>query len=111
MEKPWEAHKSTAWVSLGRCETHIYSDISLDGQYHFHPRHLRPHIPEAPFDLAQAARCEAVKNHKAPAAPSAASTDGASAGAGAAADGEKGDSAPPPQKKARRDVDDCDGSQ
>ena len=66
MEKPWEAHKSSAWVSLGRCETRIYSDISLDGQYHFHPSHLRPHIPEAPFDLAQAARCEAVKNHQGP---------------------------------------------
>ena len=50
VEKPWEAHKSTAWVSLGRCETRIYSDISLDGQYHSHPRHLRPHIPEASID-------------------------------------------------------------
>ena len=59
-EKHVETHTSTAWVWLGDGSTLIRSDISQDGQEHIHPGHLRPHIPEAPFDLA--VRCEAVSN-------------------------------------------------
>ena len=40
--------------------TRILPDISLDCQQHGHPRHLAPHIPKTPFDLAL--RCEAVSN-------------------------------------------------
>ena len=56
-EKNLETYKSTAWVNLGSGTTDIRSDISEDGQDHYHPFHLGPHIPEAPFDLA--VRCEA----------------------------------------------------
>jgi hypothetical protein len=59
-EKNGETHKSTAHVSLGTGTTHFFPDISEDGQEHYHDRHLHPHIPEAPFDLAL--RCEAVSN-------------------------------------------------
>ena len=56
-EKHGETHKSTAWVRLDDGTTRISPDISQDGQQHYHSCHLRPHIPEAPFDLA--VRCEA----------------------------------------------------
>jgi hypothetical protein len=46
------------WLDCG--STFIGTDISQDGQEHYHPDHLGPHIPEAPFDLA--VRCEAVSN-------------------------------------------------
>jgi hypothetical protein len=59
-EKHGETYDSTAWVRLSDGTTRIYPDISEDGQEHRHYRHLRPHIPEAPFDLAL--RCEAVSN-------------------------------------------------
>ena len=59
-EKHWETYTSTAWVHLGDGLTRINPDISQDGQDHCHRVHLRPHIPEAPFDLA--VRCEAVSN-------------------------------------------------
>jgi hypothetical protein len=59
-EKDGETYKSTAWVSLGSGTTFILPDISQDGQHHCYGSHLRPHIPEAPFDLA--VRCEAVSN-------------------------------------------------
>ena len=59
-EKHGETHESTAEVWLNNGTTVIRSDISQDGQYHYHAGHLRPHIPEAPFDLAL--RCEAVSN-------------------------------------------------
>jgi hypothetical protein len=52
--------KSTSWVDLRNGSTRIRPDISQVGQDHDHPGHLRPHIPEAPFDLA--VRCEAVSN-------------------------------------------------
>ena len=52
--------KSTAGVYLGCGTTDIDTDISQDGQDHYHNGHLRPHIPAAPFDLA--VRCEAVSN-------------------------------------------------
>jgi hypothetical protein len=55
-----EMYDSTAWVRLGDGTTYMNTDISEDGQYHPHGGHLRPHIPEAPFDLA--VRCEAVSN-------------------------------------------------
>jgi hypothetical protein len=47
---------------VGLCDgsTIICTEISEDGQHHYHQGHLRPHIPEAPFDLA--VRCEAVSN-------------------------------------------------
>jgi hypothetical protein len=60
VEKHGETGKSIAWVALGTGLTAIYTDISQDGQDHWHHGHLRPHIPEAPFDLA--VRCEAVSN-------------------------------------------------
>jgi hypothetical protein len=60
VEKHGETHKSTAWVDLYSGSTDIDTAISQDGQDHYHPRHLHPHIPEAPFDLA--VRCEAVSN-------------------------------------------------
>jgi hypothetical protein len=50
----------TAWVCLDDGTTVIRTDISQDGQQHFHDGHLSPHIPKAPFDLA--VRCEAVSN-------------------------------------------------
>jgi hypothetical protein len=59
-EKHGETYKSTAFVCLDDGTTVIRTDISEDGQQHFHPDHLGPHIPEAPFDLA--VRCEAVSN-------------------------------------------------
>ena len=59
-EKHGETCKSTAGVDLDDGTTRIYPDISEDGQEHYHYGHLRPHIPEAPFDLA--VRCEAVSN-------------------------------------------------
>jgi hypothetical protein len=59
-EKHGETGKSTAGVNLSYGTTFIDPDISEDGQEHFHSGHLRPHIPEAPFDLAL--RCEAVSN-------------------------------------------------
>jgi hypothetical protein len=59
-EKHNETHKSTAWVALDNGSTCIGTDISEDGQQHYHDDHLGPHIPEAPFDLA--VRCEAVSN-------------------------------------------------
>ena len=59
-EKHGETADSTALVSLGNGTTVIGTDISEDGQRHYHHVHLRPHIPEAPFDLA--VRCEAVSN-------------------------------------------------
>jgi hypothetical protein len=59
-EKHWETYKSTAYVVLSSGTMVIYPDISEDGQEHFHPSHLGPHIPKAPFDLA--VRCEAVSN-------------------------------------------------
>ena len=45
---------------MGNGMVSIGSGISRDGQVHFHHGHLRPHIPEAPFDLAL--RCDAVSN-------------------------------------------------
>ena len=60
VEKHNETHKSTAGVFLLNGLTVINSGISQDGQAHRHPDHLRPHIPEAPFDLA--VRCDAVSN-------------------------------------------------
>jgi hypothetical protein len=59
-EKNGETYKSTAYVSLDTGTTCINTGISQDGQDHYHLYHLRPHIPEAPFDLA--VRCEAVSN-------------------------------------------------
>ena len=55
-EKHGETYDSTAWVGLGSGTT----GISENGQHHYHPRHLAPHIPKTPFDLAL--RCEAVSN-------------------------------------------------
>ena len=60
VEKHWETYKSIAYVRLsggmawllGSGSTCINTDISQDGQQHFYPHHLGPHIPEAPFDLA-----------------------------------------------------------
>ena len=40
--------------------TYIFPGISPDGEWHEHDSRLRPHIPEAPFDMA--VRCEAVSN-------------------------------------------------
>ena len=60
VEKHGETNKSTACVCLDDGTTCIKTDISQDGQDHYHDRHLGPHIPEAPFDLAL--RCEAVSN-------------------------------------------------
>ena len=48
VEREGETYKSTAMVE----HVFICPDISLDGQQHSHFGHLRPHIPEAPFDLA-----------------------------------------------------------
>ena len=59
-EKHGETGNNTAYVSLGNGSTNIRPGISEDGQQHYHAGHLRPHIPEAPFDLAL--RCEAVSN-------------------------------------------------
>jgi hypothetical protein len=59
-EKHGETVDSTAAVNLYNGTTCIFPDISENGQEHVHPNHLRPHIPEAPFDLA--VRCEAVSN-------------------------------------------------
>ena len=59
-EKHGETYKSIAGVRLDSGTTCIYPDISQDGQQHFRGGYLRPHIPEAPFDLA--VRCEAVSN-------------------------------------------------
>jgi hypothetical protein len=59
-EKHGDTYKSIAFVALGCGSTDIYPAISQDGQEHYHGGHLRPHIPEAPFDLA--VRCEAVSN-------------------------------------------------
>ena len=59
-EKDWATGKTTACVWLDDGSTVVDPDISQDGQYHGHPVHLRPHIPEAPFNLA--VRCEAVSN-------------------------------------------------
>ena len=59
-EKHNETYESTAWVRLSNGLTFIGTDISEDGQDHYHDCHLGPHIPEAPFDLAL--RCEAVSN-------------------------------------------------
>ena len=60
VEKHGETAESTAWVLLSGGMTRIFPDISEDGQEHVHPDHLRPHIPEAPFDLA--VRCEPISN-------------------------------------------------
>ena len=60
VEKDEDTYKSVAYVDLSDGSTVIRPVISLDGQQHFHPDHLGPHIPEAPFDLA--VRCEAVSN-------------------------------------------------
>ena len=59
-EKHGETYESTAWVHLYTGMTCINTDISQDGEDHYHDCHLGPHIPEAPFDLAL--RCEAVSN-------------------------------------------------
>ena len=48
-EKHGETYESTAWVNLSTGTTCIYTDISQDGQYHFHNCHLHPHIPDALF--------------------------------------------------------------
>ena len=48
-----ETYESTARVYLCGGTTHIYSEISLDGQRHWHPSHLKDHIPETkPYDVA-----------------------------------------------------------
>ena len=47
-------------MNLGYGTTDIFPDTSLDGQHHGHASHLRPHILDAPFDLA--VRCEADGN-------------------------------------------------
>jgi hypothetical protein len=60
VEKHGETYESVAWVYLGNGSTRIRPAISEDGQEHYHQDQLRPHIPEAPFDLAL--RCEAVSN-------------------------------------------------
>ena len=53
VEKDEETSNSTAHVSLDDGSTNIYSDISEDGEYHFHDDHLKDHIPETkPYDLA-----------------------------------------------------------
>ena len=53
VEKDGETHKSSAFVDLGDGNTFINTDISQDGQEHFHPSHLKDHIPETkPYDVA-----------------------------------------------------------
>jgi hypothetical protein len=44
---------SNAVLSLGYGHTFIFPGISLDEEYHSHPNHLGPHIPEIkPYQLA-----------------------------------------------------------
>ena len=53
MEKHREALKSTARVNLSTGTTVIRSYISQDGEEHYHPNHLKDHIPKTlPYDLA-----------------------------------------------------------
>jgi hypothetical protein len=53
VEKYAETCDSTAWVVLRNGTTAIGSDISHDGQDHYHVNHLGPHIPETkPYDVA-----------------------------------------------------------
>ena len=56
VEKDQYTWYDTAIVGLGNGVASVNSGISLDGNRHYHPNHLGPHIPEAPFDLAM--RCE-----------------------------------------------------
>jgi hypothetical protein len=52
-EKHLETRESTARVELGNGSTVINTDISEDGQNHFHIGHLEDHIPETkPYDVA-----------------------------------------------------------
>ena len=53
VEKHGETYKNIAWVWLDTGTTTILSDISQDGEEHFHPDHLEDHIPETkPYDVA-----------------------------------------------------------
>ena len=53
VEKNRETANSTAVVRLYNCMTRIQSDISQDGQQHYHPDHLKDYIPKTlPYDVA-----------------------------------------------------------
>ena len=53
VERPEETCHSTAEVDLYDGTTEISSDISEDGEEHFHSGHLEDHIPKTlPYDLA-----------------------------------------------------------
>ena len=53
VEKHGETIKSTAGVSLSTGTTVIDSDISSDGEFHYHPDHLKGYIPKTlPYDVA-----------------------------------------------------------
>jgi hypothetical protein len=53
VEKGRETYESTAFVALDTGTTSIYPDMSQDGQDHWHPDHLKDHIPETePYDVA-----------------------------------------------------------
>ena len=52
VEKHWKTYKSIAWVFLTTGSTYISSDISEDGEEHYH-FDLGPHIPKTlPYDVA-----------------------------------------------------------
>jgi hypothetical protein len=53
VEKDWETNESSSFVALDDGTTGILSDISHDGQRHWHDGHLEDHIPATkPYDVA-----------------------------------------------------------